>query len=335
MIRVLQRHGADFSLTDQDGRDVAALARKENQGDLAELIESFKSSKARLQYMWAYRGRPENAEPITVVNAFIMAHIVLYYNVVGYTPHTLLLLVQGACVVGSAYCLFKLAKNKEVGSVIRNDFSNLQGSWSSAQNDALFAGLRICRSAKVAMPLRSHYSETSGNLVRRYHAYCQLAGVDICGENSRTFTLMVLLMIVDMSIAVYVGCAVISATSPDAPSIMLPHLFIWYGLWQPGCTLLTLLMMYSFFMNVVALQRLQRQVETVVSGTSMHEAACWNQYTYMQDPAGMLANPFDYGVKTNVLNFAKGKRIPEADMYSIQELTPKPWHHPRDKRAQN
>ena len=118
---------------------------------------------------------------------------------------------------------------------------------------------------KVAMPLRSYYSDASGNLVRRYHAYCQMAGVDICGENVRQFTLMVLLLFIDISIAFFIGCTVISATSTEAPSVMLPHLFIWYGLWQPGCALLTLLMMYSFFMSIVAFQRLQRQAQALIS----------------------------------------------------------------------
>ena len=86
-----------------------------------------------------------------------------------------------------------------------------------------------------------------------------MADTDICVENVRTFTLMLLALLVDVAIPVYLSVDLISTASASAPSVLLPHLFIWYGLWQPGYTFLTLLAMYSFFMTTVVAQRLARQ----------------------------------------------------------------------------
>jgi len=159
-----------------------------------------------------------------------------------------------------------------------------------------------------------------------------MAGVDICSENMRVFVSMLACLVFDLGITGFISCHLVATSSPDAPSIMLPHLFVWYGLFQPGYAILTLLGMYSSFMCFVACTRLQKQVGAVLGGISAYEEGSWQVLTYLQDPAGGIANPFDFGIKTNVLHFLQGKKVPEADLHSIMELTPKPWHHPKDKR---
>merc|ERR1711924_333759 len=65
----------------------------------------------------------------------------------------------------------------------------------------------------------------------------------------------------------------------------------------------------------------------------VHEESYWNHYTYMQDPSGRKVNPFDHGWKKHIVEFLRGKKVPEVDMYSISELKPAAWKHPKDKRT--
>ena len=54
---------------------------------------------------------------------------------------------------------------RQAGSVIRNDFTNIQGSWSAAQNDDIFAGLRMCAISKV-------YSHKGGSDQTPMNVWC-------------------------------------------------------------------------------------------------------------------------------------------------------------------
>jgi len=328
---VLQRHGGDFSLRDQDDRTVADLARKEGKVELAELIDSFKSTQSRLKHVWDHRMKPENAEVISFLGAMLAAHAVYYYNVLGFTSHNLLLLMQAAAIAMTCWCVAKMSRHKEAGSVVRNDFANLTGSHASAHNDHVFSGLRFDPTAKVAVPLRAYYSEESGNVCRRYHCHCTLVGADVCGDNFRSFIVLLSGLVVDVAIAVFVAGELIALT-PDAPSPLLPHLFIWHGLWMPSYTILTMLTCYGFFLFNIAAGRLLKAVQPITKGLTMHEELYWTHYTYLQDPAGRMANPFDQGWQKNIMGFLRGSKFPEADIYSISELNPAPWRHPKDKR---
>jgi len=288
---------------------------------------------SRLMFAWQHRGNSEYSEGLGVLNLIFISHLIYFYNVLGHTPHGFLLFLQFACLGGLGFFCSKLYKSKEAGAVIQNSFDGVQGSWCSTQNDSIFGGIRMCPTAKLAMPLRAVYSEQSGNLVRGFYTHCSLLGVDICIENRRMFLAGLSCIAVDVFIAVYVACNMIAYSSPSAPSILLPHLFIWYGLWEPGYALLTLLAVYSLYMLLVAVTTIQKQVMTIIGGQTTHEEQQWSQYTYLQDPAGKHKNPFDLGLQTNVLNFLQGKKVPEGDLYTIMELKPKPWRHPKDKRA--
>jgi len=261
------------------------------------------------------------------------AHLAYFYNVMGSVQHSFLIFVQLLSLMACAITLKRLAMGKEVGAVLCNNFSTLQGSWSSAQNDTIFHDIRMCPTSKVAMPLRSHYSEQTGNLVRGFFQHCGMLRTDLCLENMRSFLIALSFLALDLLIATYVSISMVENSSPQAPSILLPHLYVYYGLTTQGYAVLTLISIYAGYMLLVCFSMLQKQIFLMSGGITSHEHEAWSQYAYLTDPSGKLCNPFDQGWQTNFANFVKKKILPETDIYAIQELKPMPWRHPKDKRV--
>lgn len=345
---VLQRAGIDLSIQDKEGRTAADLARHEmtthpKSADgseskeavaldaLATELDSYRSKRHRMRYLWMQRSNPDNIRITTFLGSAFLSLPFFYFNVLNYTPHYSLLLMQMTLTILMMYLVRATYQNHETGAIIESDLP-ISGNPAAPQHDSFFQNVLVHPDTHMAWPFRAAVAPNSGMFIRNYSHHCALTGSHVCGENYRKFMILVAISSVNAMITLFIAVDV-CCRNPGAPSMIQIHYWFWYNLWTWKYTLLTA---WSAWWMVISFSEIARSLKYInypIRNVFQHEMDNFPKLRYLQDPAGKPAFPFaKKNVMENLVAFCRGKQTPEHDIYLYSQLNVGQWTHPMDKR---
>ncbi|CAH0477569.1 unnamed protein product [Peronospora belbahrii] len=297
------------------------------------------------------RAQPESAMGIWIawVGLFTMLYIVLwvdptYANFVD--SHTVLLSITGVMEASLLMVWVRLAFLCPIDpgrvSTYEHDVKAMLDKASRAE---LPDTTKFCRTCLVMKPIRSKHCAQCGICIARYDHHCAWINRCVGYSNHRLFFFFVLLHCVALGFFATLTMIVLADATYDfhaervratvsGNNDSLSAMDIWVEI--PSLLsmhlLVVMVMVVSFATFVALAMMLYQHIINIAKNLTINEQMNWRRYAYMtQKPASSsivsesskhsasetMSNPFDRGVKMNVLEFFFRSGVYAVDYYKV------------------